>query len=94
MKNVTGKPDFPLTVTWLSGQLPEDRLGDHGGKDSAPREQTFPSFPSGPQVGYKLYNGFVSRGYQLEGRETVKFTAFMCILKARTCGLSSYNMNQ
>lgn len=85
MKNVTGKPDFPLTVTWLSGQPPEDRLGDHGGKDSAQREQTFPSFPSGPQVGY---NGFVSRGYQLKRRETVKFTAFVCVLKARTCGLS------
>ncbi|XP_060559846.1 dnaJ homolog subfamily C member 17-like [Ruditapes philippinarum] len=29
VRNVKGKEDFPLTLSWLSGQPPEERLGNH-----------------------------------------------------------------
>ncbi|XP_052769882.1 dnaJ homolog subfamily C member 17-like isoform X2 [Mya arenaria] len=52
MKNVSGKPDFPLTLSWLSGQQPEDRLGNHGNSDSTETRKATgtsgaASFPTG-----------------------------------------------
>ncbi|KAH3850682.1 dnaJ homolog subfamily C member 17-like [Dreissena polymorpha] len=29
VRSVTGKPDFPLTLSWLSGQPSEERVGNH-----------------------------------------------------------------
>ncbi|XP_045170283.2 dnaJ homolog subfamily C member 17-like [Mercenaria mercenaria] len=37
--NVKGKEDFPLTLSWLSGQPPEDRLCNHGNQETDDRQK-------------------------------------------------------
>lgn len=61
VKNITGKLEFPLTLTWLSGQPPEDRLGSHGNSASGVKETTsgdasFSTFPQVSRVCFKQLN--------------------------------------
>lgn len=44
MKNVKGKEDFPLTLSWLSGQPPEEPLADSNTGVTTPSDMNTPSF--------------------------------------------------
>ena len=50
VNTVSGKEEFPLTLSWLSGQPPEDRLSSHDNSDPAKGVSGASSFPSFPQV--------------------------------------------